>query len=307
MATKDRILSAAQRQTIANNIFWAAHPALEPWESFHWHPPSTGGASDTYKEHSSQALAIDVFGTIKMSAARDAILAAVARQLDLPTGGPWTVDLEWSDAQNYLKERQPTWVDAVAQSPQALIFFECKFTEFDGGGCSQRLPIRTGSRRGVVQCNGSYAPQLNPANQLEAYCALSAKGIRYWDIIPAIFGLRNDLDHSPCPFAGPWFQWMRNLTVCYEAARQTGRQAAFVVAYADGPTLPMAARVKSADWARFRRTLRPGVITLRAMSTQSIVALAQAAAPEDAVMAELVAWVTNKIDGVCRARQVEMF
>jgi hypothetical protein len=280
---------------------------VEPWDAFHWHPSSTGGVSDTYKEHSSQALAIDVFGTLKLSAQRDAILDQLAQRLNLPTGGPWEVALEWFDAENHLKELQPTWVDAVAYSPQALIFFECKFTEFDGGGCSQRLPIRSGSRRGLVQCNGSYAPQLNPANQQEAYCALSAKGLRYWDVIPALFGLRNDLDHSPCPFAGPWFQWMRNLTVCYEVARQSGRQPAFVVAYADGPTLPMAARVKSADWTRFRRMLRPGAITLSAMSTQSIVALAQAAAPDDPVLAGLAVWVQRKIEGVCRARQVESF
>lgn len=306
MATKDRILSAAQRQTVANNLFWAARPAVEPWESFHWHPSGTGGASDSYKEHSSQALAIDVFGTIKLSPDRDAIFNQLAAQLNLPTGGPWEVALEWFDAQNYLRERQPTWVDAAAYSPTALIFFECKFTEHDGGVCSQRLPIRSGARRGVVQCNGSYAPQLNPANHQEAYCALSGKGIRYWDIIPSVFGLRNDLDHQPCPFAGPWFQWMRNLTLCYDVARQTGRQPAFVLAYADGPTLPMAARVGSGVWAQFTRLLVPGSITVSAMPIQAVVGLAQAAASHDPVLAELSVWVKDKIDSVCRARQVEI-
>ena len=44
------------------NLFWAARPAVEPWDEFPWHHRSDGQC-DRWKPHSSQALAIDVFGT----------------------------------------------------------------------------------------------------------------------------------------------------------------------------------------------------------------------------------------------------
>lgn len=296
-----RILSAERWQTIQANLFPAARPAVEPWQTFRWHG-AAGNTCDTYKEHSSQALAIDVLGTLRVSPDRDRILDQLASQLGLPVGGPWEVQLEWHDPDNLLKEKQPTWVDAVAMSPQALIFFECKFCEADGGVCSQTQPLRTGKHRGLVQCNGAYTPQINPANGRRAACALTAKGIHYWDLIPEVFSIPSDLGYLRCPFAGPWFQWMRNLTVCLAAARHSNRQPAFVLVYADGPTLPVAERLKSDEWLRFTCQLRPNVIALQALSFQRLGNLAQAACPSDPLWADLSGWIRRKIGDVCRAR-----
>lgn len=121
-----RSLSAGRWQSIEANLFPAARPAVEPWQTFRWHS-AAGNVCDTYKEHSSQALAIDVLGTLKVSPDRDMILDHLAAQWGLPAGGPWEIELEWCDPANHLGEKQPTWVDAVAISPRALIFFECKF------------------------------------------------------------------------------------------------------------------------------------------------------------------------------------
>ena len=55
----------------------------------------------------------------------------------LPIEGDWSVDLEWTDPENCMKEWRRTQVDAVACNNKTVIFFECKFTERDGGGCSQ--------------------------------------------------------------------------------------------------------------------------------------------------------------------------
>lgn len=44
--------------------------------------------------HSSQAIAIDVFGTLKMSIDRDRVLDAIARLVDVAPGGPWSITLE---------------------------------------------------------------------------------------------------------------------------------------------------------------------------------------------------------------------
>lgn len=294
-------MNASRRATIRANLFWAAHPAVEPWDEFRWHSAS-GETCDTWKEHSSQALAIDVFGAIKVSPYREAVLDGLAASLGLPLGGSWELELEWANPDNPLKERQPTWVDAFARNSHSLIFFECKFTEADGGGCSQTRPLPSGPHKGQVQCNGSYMWQVNPVNHKEARCALTAKGIRYWDVVPQVFDYDADASYIQCPFAGPQFQWMRNLTNCWAAAQRAKLRAAFVVVYADGPGLPMAERVKSEEWQRFESRLQPETVLFQTRSFQAIVELARAAVPSDPMWPELAAWVNRKIANVGQAR-----
>lgn len=298
-----RSLDAARWRSIEANLFPEAVAAVEPWQTFRWHS-AAGNVCDAYKEHSSQALVIDVLGALKVSPQRDQVCDALARTLGLPTGGPWEIQLEWHDPDNLLKEKTATWVDAVASSPYALIFFEGKFCEPDGGSCSQTRPVPSGRNQGKVPCNRTYAPQVNPVNGRTAACALTGKGLRYWEIVPEVFKFPNDLGYHPCPFAGPWFQWMRNLTVCWAAACQSRRQPAFVLIYADGPTLPMAERVQSADWQRFARQVRTEAITLATYSYQALVEVAQAACPEDPLWPRLARWIQRKIGTVCQARQV---
>jgi len=297
-----RSLDAARWRSIEANLFPGAVPSVQPWQTFRWHS-ALGNVCDSYKEHSSQALLIDVLGTLKASPQRDRVLDRLALALGLPAGGPWAVELEWRDPDNWLKEKSSTWADAVAASPQALIFFEGKFCEADGGACSQTRRIASGRHKGLAQCNGSYTPQVNPANGREAPCALTGKGLRYWEIVPEVFNFPNDLGYQPCPFAGPWFQWMRNLTVCWAAAHHSGRRPAFVLAYADGPTLPMAERIHSADWQRFLRQVNTRAITVETWPYQALVDLARAACPEDPLWPRLARWVQRKISNVCQARQ----
>ena len=301
MTINSVVMSALRRQTVAANLFPFARAAVEPWEAFRWHA-GPGEVCDTFKAHSSQALAIDVFGTLKLADGRDLVLDALAARLGLPPGGPWDVSLEWHDPDNVLNEKQPTWVDAVARSPRCLIFFEGKFCEQDGGRCSQTGPIAAGRRKGLVQCNGHYAFQTNPANGREARCALTAKGIGYWDVIPLVFDYDAYASYAPCPFAGPWFQWMRNLTCCAAVAGKAGLKAAFVVVYADGPGLPMVERLKSAEWQRLQSRLQPRPVRFDTLSYQGLLALARQAAPADGIWPELSAWVEHKIDNACRQR-----
>lgn len=294
-------LPAAKRTTLLRNIFPAAQGAIDI-DHFRWHA-SAGERNDAFKLHASQALVLDVFGTLKMSEQRDAVLGAWAEMLGLPVGGPWAVELEWHDPANPLDEKQPTWADAVAHSPRALIFFEGKFTENDGGACSQTQRLRSGAHKGLRQCDGRYMWQTNPANGLEARCALTAKGIRYWEAIAQVFDYAVDDSYFECPFAGPWFQWMRNLTNCFASARLANLQPACVLAYAEAPSLPMAQRVHSAEWQKLQSHLQPYAISFQAHSYQSLIAHAQAAAPQEAVWPELAAWVQNKIDAVTRSRR----
>ncbi len=51
------------------------------------------------------------------------------------------------------------------------------------------------------QCNGNYELQINPReNKAESRCALSGKGILYWDVIPEVFRYDVAVDQAPRAF-----------------------------------------------------------------------------------------------------------
>lgn len=229
---------------------------------------------------------------------RDVILDALAHALRLSRSGQWRVELEWTDPCNHMKEKMLTQVDAIARSPSSLLFFECKFTEL-GGCCSQTRRLPKGAHQGAVQCNGSYTIQTNPVNGEEARCALSGKGIRYWRVIPEVFRYSADTDYEPCPFAGSRFQWMRNLTVCWEVARAKGLSPAFVILYADSTNLPFSAELQSPGWSQFTSALRGEAIAFHVMPYRSFVALARSAVSSaggnTTLWDDLGAWVDGKI------------
>jgi hypothetical protein len=283
-------MDQATRTRLEHNIFPAAHQACELWEKFPWH-------NGAHVAHSSQALAIDVFGTIKTSASRDTILDALAQTIGLPTGGPWTITLEWVARPTLLNEPRPTQVDVYAESPRSVILFECKFTEQDGGACSQTV-----KRNGSIPCNGNYVQQINHRNDMTERCALSGKGIKYWDIIPKVFHLDAKTDYQPCPFAGPAYQWMRNLVVAYKVARQKNKQSAVIIVYADHPDLSMAQKIRSNEWTQFSRTVKQAQVSLHVRSYQEILRLAQETtrqgSGEQTVWKELDEWVNRKISAL---------
>src|SRR4051812_36121471 len=95
------------------NLFPASHAAILNWSEFPWHR-DRAGIIQTHKPQSSQALAIDVFGTIKVSKERHRILCALAQRCGIPGEGSWEVKLEWTDPTGILCEPRPTQVDAVA-------------------------------------------------------------------------------------------------------------------------------------------------------------------------------------------------
>ena len=185
--------SAAQIEAIKRNLFSDSHTAIEDWEQFPWHTDRSGVVTAP-KVESSQALAVEVFGTIAVSPDRNKILNQIASRIGLPSGDDWHLQLEWQDSESLLREPRPTQVDACALSSKAVMIFECKFTEV-GGPCSQPMPIRTGVHKGLRQCNGNYEMQTNPANGQTAKCVLSAKDIRYWDVIPSVLTFDNSNDY----------------------------------------------------------------------------------------------------------------
>ena len=62
--------------------------------------------------------------------------------------------------------------------------------------------------------------------------------------------------------------------------------------------MPMAARVKSAEWQRLEGRLQPSAVTFRAMSYQTVLRLAVESAPDDATWPDLAAWVQRKMGAI---------
>lgn len=75
----------ADFQAVRENLFPASHGAIEDWTAFAWHRDRTNRIQ-AHKVHSSQAIAIDVFGTLKTSSDRDRILDAIAERVGVASG-----------------------------------------------------------------------------------------------------------------------------------------------------------------------------------------------------------------------------
>ena len=284
------------------NLFGPALPAVEPRSTFRWDHDQRGRCR-TWMAHSSQALAIDVFGYLKATETRhrNVVFDELASVLSLPAGGDWSVDLEWVDPRNRLREhpKHPTQVDVLASSEKTRILVECKFAEYRFSQCSQTNPIE-----GKPQCNGNYALQRNPLNGDQSRCALSGKGIRYWDVVPDVFELRNDIDHAPCPFRSELYQWMRNVVLGQAISEGGELKTGFVAMYAAGPGLWPAAEIPLLA-GKFQTMLRPGSVAFAAISyqqflQQSLQALRRAEC-HAAVWESLIEWVEAKIGRVAQS------
>jgi hypothetical protein len=276
-------------ERVRENIFPAARKAIDNWPSFPWHVDQAGRIQ-TWKAHSSQALAIDVFGTLSGASERDAILGEFAERIGLPSDGSWAVHLEWTDPENLLCEPRSTQVDALLESENATIVVECKFTEV-GGSCSQTRKLKSGKGAGLPQCNGHYELQTNPRSEESAQCALTAKGIQYWTVVPDILELDATASYAPCPFRGETFQWMRNLALAHELARTRSKPSAFVVAYADGPFVT-ARRIEDVGGLPPRRPIAPPVATVSYQEIVQIACEVDAMGPWRA----LAEWVDRKVE-----------
>lgn len=231
-----------------------------------------------------------MFGTISNHADKDHILGVIAGSIGLPAAGPWEVRLEWSDPDNLLKEKRSTQVDAAAFSPDATILFECKFTE-TGGSCSQTNRIAKGPHKGEKQCNGTYSLQENPVTGTTARCALTGKGIRYWEFIGNLYDLSADADHKPCPFRREDFQWMRNSVLAAALSKDKDIETRVVAAYADADGLPTAKKARAGKIGH-EITIQSNQVT--PISYQDIITMAATAVP-DPVWSELSDWVARKI------------
>lgn len=272
---------------IRQNLFPAAQESI--WRAFPWH----GGA---HRPHSSQALAIDVFGTVQNHLLCDLLVSELVTTVfgeqmsDVAQQG-WTVKLEHRVPADLLGEPHPTQLDVLLENDMAVVVLECKFTEAGGGPCSQP----------PEQCNGRYEMQTNPKNGIQARCALTGKGVEYWRWTPRYFTLDNTQSYDPCPFAGPAYQYMRNLLVAGRMARWNKRRGAFGIVYVEGKHFPMTVEVTDAnsEWGRFKALLRSDcALSVATISYQELLELWCKAHPTDTTLYELAKWVHQKVERI---------
>ena len=167
-----------------------------------------------------------------------------------------------------------------------------KVTEAGGGSCSQTKPLPAGRHKGLTQCDGDYCEQTNPVNGETARCALSARGIRYWKYIPRYSDLDRDKDYEPCPFAGPAYQYTRNVLASGQWAQKKYKQerAALGLVYVDEKPSAVADEVvdPASEWGQFVARLRSdALVAVRQVSYQRLLETWCPRFPEDESLARL--------------------
>ena len=192
-------------KSVMDNIFPDSRHAISDPEKFPWHKDSNGKI-DSYKVQSSQALMLDVFGFLVNSKYKDEIVNTIFHENDRN----WKIIFEYTDS-SLLNESRSSQIDVLITGKNTNLIIECKYTENDGGYCSQTKKIKE-----IIQCNGNYEIQVNQKNNKTSKCALSAKGIKYWDFISKTYNINVNIDLKPCPFKNGNYQWMRN--ICFSKA-----------------------------------------------------------------------------------------
>ena len=152
---------------------------------------------------SSQALTQSVFGALAPTG-HLAALGALTAECGRPafTKTPNQLHMTLGRDVSWLGEPRPTSVDVCFEGPQYRIAVECKLSESAFGTCSRpRLP-----RDNPSHCDGTYTVQHGRRDR----CALTERGVRYWQHAPAVLDWDSGVDHSPCPLA--WtYQLVRNV------------------------------------------------------------------------------------------------
>jgi Restriction Endonuclease associating with ARP len=183
---------------------------------------------------SSQALALSVFGCLKLEGRLNA-LAEIKSEDGFAIFGH---DLEPENVQfehevKTLGEPRPTSID-VRFKGKRDVMVECKFTENGVGSCSRpRLRSKDNNFKRDY-CDGSYRQQ----NERQERCSLTQNGIKYWGHIPELFGWDAESDLAPCPLRFP-YQLVRNVLAAVvddDGALDTHRGHAVLVYDERNPT-----------------------------------------------------------------------
>lgn len=207
---------------IKTNIFYRSVDSISDYKNFDWHKGKNKMA-DADKVNSSQALTIDFWGCLKVSPLKDELINLIFNKKEKD----WNIKFEFTDKGLLSETRSATQIDVLIKSDNYVIVIESKFTENNGGSCSQVNK----TKNGLYQCNGNYETQINPINNIKSKCALSGKGIKYWDYIDELTNFNKKNDYLPCPFKKGEYQWMRNICFADSYAKENKVEAESYLIY----------------------------------------------------------------------------
>jgi hypothetical protein len=116
------------------------------------------------------------------------------------------------------------------------------------------------------------------------------------------------VDHEPCPFAGPAYQYMRNVLAAAQLARRKDRpkeeqRAAFGLIYVEGESFAVADEVADpqSEWGQFVARLRSDApVAVQAVSYQRLLKAWCQRFPEDESLARLAEWLAERVSNVER-------
>jgi hypothetical protein len=223
---------------IKRNIFDRSIDSIEDYQKFDWH--KNGKNIDTNQANSSQALAIDFWGCLKLSKYKNQLI----NKLFDKNEKNWFINFEYED-KSLLSEKKATQVDILIESENCVLVIESKFTEKEGGRCSQTNK----DKNGVYQCNGKYEKQTNPRNNnIESQCALTGKGIKYWEFIDELTYYKKNETYDPCPFKGGEYQWMRNICFAEAYAKKYNVDSESYLVYLDSEKCSVSNKVKKGTY-----------------------------------------------------------
>ena len=281
---------------IKNNIFPLSRDSIENYNSFSWHI-GRDRKIDTDKVQSSQAVMIDVFGLLKQSKYKDQIINSVFNT----NGNSWRIEFEYSNS-SLLNEPTPTQIDVLLENEFEIVIVECKFTEFDGGECSQKDKISKGKNAGLLQCNGNYQNQVNPINLINSKCALTGKGIKYWDYIKNIYEIDTNKDYMPCPFSKSHYQWMRNMCTAQALADLRNKKSRFFICYYDSDICKMKEKFDFNYLEDINKLVKPGKMVKSITYNELIDKAISITNNYENCWSELKDWLNNKVEIIRRTK-----
>ena len=283
----DKFMEELEKKRILANIFYKSQTAIEDFDNFKWHR-NQYKKIDSHKVYSSQALAIDVFGFLKNAKAKDLIINKIFEA----DGTNWNIDFEFENKDLLNETKHPTQLDVKLENENTIIVIECKFTENDGGTCSQ---IQKNKNIKLPQCNGNYELQTNPVNGKKAFCALTAKNIEYWNYIPIIYNFYNSKSIYPCPFKNSNYQWMRNLCTAYVLGKNKNKKSKVFICYADFNFCPIKQKMDNNYLADINTNIK-NEFSIKTTTYQKIIEIGILLSKQEEKKSwvELKTWLENK-------------
>ncbi|HEY3382630.1 MAG TPA: hypothetical protein VGK32_12725 [Vicinamibacterales bacterium] len=152
---------------------------------------------------SSQALALSIFGNLKILGHSDVLEAVASDGNGGPAFGPGPILANSIVLEHDAKlpgERTSTSIDVLIAG-DSTVCVECKLTESEVGRCSRALLPPASDRH----CGGQ-----NPLNATGLRCPLADLGVKYWEEVPTVVNINKWHGRRDCPMCEP-YQLIRNI------------------------------------------------------------------------------------------------